>query len=175
MANQAVAKGNSNITSASRALHVLLMRTGGVTKIILCADHFYNKIIACFCAILRIYAPSLEGSKNAFRHELIVFQTSKLAEKAPIQRASCLGSRQDSDYERSSQFEIWLVLDFPWPLMRVHRRTLVAMDASWMRLDAHGSLLGAPGGAPGRPGGASGRSRASHDCSRSAHGRLLSA
>ena len=88
----------------------LLMRTGGVTKIILCADHFYNKIIACFCAILRIYAPSLEGSKDAFRHELIVFQTSKLAEKAPIQRASCLGSRQDSDYERSSQFEIWLVL-----------------------------------------------------------------
>ena len=70
----------------------LLMRTGGVTKIILCADHFYNKIIACFCAILRIYAPSLEGSKDAFRHELIVFQTSKLAEKAPIQRASCLGS-----------------------------------------------------------------------------------
>ena len=35
---------------------ILLMRTGGVTKIILCADHFYNKIIACFCAILRISA-----------------------------------------------------------------------------------------------------------------------
>ena len=47
----------------------LLMRTGGVTKIILCADHFYNKIIACFYAILRIYAPSLEGSRDAFRHE----------------------------------------------------------------------------------------------------------
>ena len=47
----------------------LLMRTGGVTKIILCADHFYNKIIACFCAILRIYAPSLEESRDAFRHE----------------------------------------------------------------------------------------------------------
>ena len=105
MANQAVAKGNSNITSASRALHVLLMRTGGVTKIILCADHFYNKIIACFCAILRIYAPSLEGSKDAFRHELIVFQTSKLAEKAPIQRASCLGSRQDSDCTKNSHFQ----------------------------------------------------------------------
>ena len=59
----------------------LLMRTGGVTKIILCADHFYNKIIACFYAILRIYAPSLEGSRDAFRHELIVFQSSKLAEK----------------------------------------------------------------------------------------------
>ena len=92
------------------SVKILLMRTGGVTKIILCADHFYNKIIACFCAILRIYAPSLEGSKDAFRHELIVFQTSKLAEKAPIQRASCPGSRLDSDYERSSQFEIWLVL-----------------------------------------------------------------
>ena len=83
----------------------LLMRTGGVTKIILCADHFYNKIIACFCAILRIYAPSLEGSKDAFRHELIVFQTSKLAEKAPIQRASCLGSRQDSDCTKNSHFQ----------------------------------------------------------------------
>ena len=81
------------------------MRTGGVTKIILCADHFYNKIIACFCAILRIYAPSLEGSKDAFRHELIVFQTSKLAEKAPIQRASCLGSRQDSDCTKNSHFQ----------------------------------------------------------------------
>ena len=46
----------------------LLMRTGGVTKIILCADHFYNKIITCFYAILRIYAPSLEGSRDAFRH-----------------------------------------------------------------------------------------------------------
>jgi len=84
---------------------ILLMRTGGVTKIILCADHFYNKIIACFCAILRIYAPSLEGSKDAFRHELIVFQTSKLAEKAPIQRASCLGSRQDSDCTKNSHFQ----------------------------------------------------------------------
>ena len=62
----------------------LLMRTGGVTKIILCADHFYNKIIACFYAILRIYAPSLEGSRDAFRHELLVFQSSKLAEKASI-------------------------------------------------------------------------------------------
>ena len=81
------------------------MRTGGVTKIILCAEHFYNKIIACFCAILRIYAPSLEGSKDAFRHELIVFQTSKLAEKAPIQRASCLGSRQDSDCTKNSHFQ----------------------------------------------------------------------
>ena len=81
------------------------MRTGGATKIILCADHFYNKIIACFCAILRIYAPSLEGSKDAFRHELIVFQTSKLAEKAPIQRASCLGSRQDSDCTKNSHFQ----------------------------------------------------------------------
>ena len=97
-------------SAATSAPRILLMRKVGVTKIILCADHFYNKIIACFCAILRIYAPSLEGSRDAFRHELIVFQTSKLAEKAPIQRASCLGSRQDSDYERSSQFEIWLVL-----------------------------------------------------------------
>ena len=59
----------------------LLMRTGGVTKIILCADHFYNKIIACFYAIMRMYAPSLEGSRDAFRHELIIFQTLKLAEK----------------------------------------------------------------------------------------------
>ena len=50
----------------------LLMRTGGVTKIILCADHFYNKIIACFYAIMRMYAPSLEGSRDAFRHELII-------------------------------------------------------------------------------------------------------
>ena len=57
------------------------MRTGGVTKIILCADHFYNKIIACFYAIMRMYAPSLEGSRDAFRHELIIFQTLKLAEK----------------------------------------------------------------------------------------------
>ena len=86
-------------------IYVLLMRTGGVTNIMLCADHFYNKIIACFCAILRIYAPSLEGSKDAFRHELIVFQTSKLAEKAPIQRASCLGSRQDSDCTKNSHFQ----------------------------------------------------------------------
>ena len=96
------------LTSVSRILEIvglLLMRTGGVTKIILCADHFYNKIIACFCAILRIYAPSLEGSKDAFRHELIVFQTSKLAEKAPIQRASCLGSRQDSDCTKNSHFQ----------------------------------------------------------------------
>ena len=46
----------------------LLMRTGGVTKIILCVDHFYNKIITCIYAILRIYAPSLEGSRDAFRH-----------------------------------------------------------------------------------------------------------
>ena len=36
--------------------------------------------------------------------------------------------------------------DFPWPVMRVHRRTWMAMDASWMRLDAQGSLLGAPWG-----------------------------
>ena len=34
----------------------LLMRTGGVTKIILCGAHFYTYIIAPFYAFLRISA-----------------------------------------------------------------------------------------------------------------------